>query len=335
MLVLLRDFVSSLFLTFYDRFVRSSSWTTKFWNYCYHLTYTFIDADCDHIPFTNYGYEVIPESKSNVDETILRHQSTLKKNIPKDYQKQWPSVNLYAAVLCQAEAHGDGLEDKTMLEVGCGRGGGCIVAHGLPHKPKKYTGVDLCEAGVLRCRVIIDRQKEFSSSDISFCVGDSMALEKQVKCNSQDIVFNVESSHCYPDFLKFLTEVHTVLKPGGMFLWCDLQTHYYMKQIRYAMSYAGLKIINCENISENVARSLKHGSLDELETIYRDEINKKPFVTRSLCSLFWNLFAQMVPNQVVAGRVCYHMVCCKKVVGDELTELRKQIGPFGNAMKSC
>eukprot|EP00922_Rhytidocystis_sp_ex-Travisia-forbesii_P031199 GHVS01046028.1.p1 GENE.GHVS01046028.1~~GHVS01046028.1.p1 ORF type:complete len:333 (+),score=51.80 GHVS01046028.1:31-1029(+) len=327
MLAFLREFVGGLFLSTYERYLRQSSWASKFWNFCYHLTYTFVDADCDLIPFTNYGYEVVAESKTKVDEVLLSQQSHLKESIPADYQKQWASVNLYALVLSQAQVHAGGLKDKEVLEVGCGRGGGCIVLHGL-EKPKKYTGVDLCEAGVLRCRVMIDRQKQFRDNDISFCVGDSMALERAVKASSQDIVFNVESSHCYPDFLKFLTEVHKVLKPDGIFLWCDLQVPFYVNQIKYAMNYAGLKIVSFENISENVARSLKHGSLEELEAVYRDGINKRPFIKRWLCTIFWNLFAQMVPKQLVAGKFCYHMVCCKKVMGDELVQLRKEIGPF-------
>eukprot|EP00922_Rhytidocystis_sp_ex-Travisia-forbesii_P070098 GHVS01104779.1.p1 GENE.GHVS01104779.1~~GHVS01104779.1.p1 ORF type:complete len:333 (+),score=58.51 GHVS01104779.1:111-1109(+) len=332
MLVLLKELIGGMILTFYDKFLRQSRWASKFWNYCYDLTYTFLEADLDSIPFTNYGYEVVPETKTKVDEAVMDKQTQMKDSIPREYQRQWASVNLYAAVLSQAEVHGGGLKSKKVLEVGCGRGGGCVVLHGLS-KPQKYTGVDLCEAGVLRCRVLIDRQKQFQENDIAFCVGDSMALEKSVKANSQDIVFNVESSHCYSDFLKFLTEVHKILKPGGEFLWCDLQTPYYMNQIKYAMNYAGLKIVNCDDISENVARSLKNGSIDVLEETYRNGINKKPFVQRWICTLFWNLFAKGVPNQVVNGKFCYHMMCCKKVEGVELQQLRDAIGSFENRAK--
>eukprot|EP00922_Rhytidocystis_sp_ex-Travisia-forbesii_P062468 GHVS01092647.1.p1 GENE.GHVS01092647.1~~GHVS01092647.1.p1 ORF type:complete len:332 (+),score=73.19 GHVS01092647.1:34-1029(+) len=328
MLGLLREFVGNLFLSIYDNYFRQSSWVPSFWNYLYHLAYTFVDADYDRIPFTNYGYEVVPETKTKVDEAVVEQQEELKKSIPSEYQKQWSSVNLYTAVLSQAAVHGEGLKDKCVLEVGCGRGGGCVVLHGLEKQPRKYTGLDLCEAGVLRCRYMIDRQKQFHDKDISFCVGNSMALERAVKANSQDVVFNVESSHCYPDFLKFLTEVHKVLKPGGVFLWCDLQIPFYVSQIKYAMNYAGLKIVSCENISENVSRSLSNGSLEELEEAYREGIKKKPFAKRWLCTLFWNLFAQMVPKQLVAGKFCYHMMCCKKVVGDEHMQLRKTIGTF-------
>ena len=40
---------------------------------------------------------------------------------------------------------------------------------------------------------------------------------------SFDAVINVEASHGYPDFPRFLAEVARVLRPGGHFLYADFR----------------------------------------------------------------------------------------------------------------
>ena len=40
---------------------------------------------------------------------------------------------------------------------------------------------------------------------------------------SVDVLVNVESSHCYGNFQKFIAEVHRVLKVGGVFLFADFR----------------------------------------------------------------------------------------------------------------
>ena len=38
------------------------------------------------------------------------------------------------------------------------------------------------------------------------------------------MVINVESSHCYGNFPKFVDEVYKVLKPGGIFAITDFRS---------------------------------------------------------------------------------------------------------------
>jgi len=56
-------------------------------------------------------------------------------------------------------------------------------------------------------------------SNLEFRTGDASNLP--VENESVDLVVNVESSHCYPDFTAFIREVERVLKPGGHFMYTD------------------------------------------------------------------------------------------------------------------
>ena len=37
------------------------------------------------------------------------------------------------------------------------------------------------------------------------------------------MVVNIDSAHCYPNFRKFVQEVHKILTPGGLFLYSDFR----------------------------------------------------------------------------------------------------------------
>ena len=41
--------------------------------------------------------------------------------------------------------------------------------------------------------------------------------------NSKDIIYNVESSHCYGNVEAFVKEVYRSLKAGGNFCWTDFR----------------------------------------------------------------------------------------------------------------
>jgi SAM-dependent methyltransferase len=113
------------------------------------------------------------------------------------------SIQLYHAVVSVVECEG-----KNLLEVGSGRGGGAsYVSRYL--KPKDVTGVELSSQAVQLANRI-----HKGVPNLHFVQGDACNL-KNLPDNSYDVVFNVESSHCYPDFKKFLSEVHRVLTPGG------------------------------------------------------------------------------------------------------------------------
>ena len=98
-----------------------------------------------------------------------------------------------------------------VLDVGCGRGG-TVAYLSSNHEIAAAVGVDFSEQNVAFCRRHpVDRA--------TFLHGDAHALP--VADASFDAVFNIESSHCYPNPAQFLREVRRVLVPGGVFAYAD------------------------------------------------------------------------------------------------------------------
>ena len=49
---------------------------------------------------------------------------------------------------------------------------------------------------------------------------------------SFDVLYNVESSHCYSDMEDSSMKLYRVLKPGGYFAWTDFRDEKTMNSIR-------------------------------------------------------------------------------------------------------
>jgi ubiquinone/menaquinone biosynthesis C-methylase UbiE len=107
--------------------------------------------------------------------------------------------------------------DQTVLEVGCGRGGGLHFLFQLLH-PGHTTGLDFSQNAIGDCQAhyAADRER------LHFVQGDSLALPFDAA--AFDIVLNVESSHIYSDQAKFLREVARVLRPSGHFVIADYRS---------------------------------------------------------------------------------------------------------------
>ncbi|NBU99902.1 MAG: SAM-dependent methyltransferase [Burkholderiaceae bacterium] len=99
-----------------------------------------------------------------------------------------------------------------ILDVGSGRGGGLNLLYNKIGC-LSATGVDISPDN-------IDFSNKSYGQSIKFVLGDAESLD--FDSSSFDIVFNIESAHCYPNYKKFLEEVVRVLKPGGLFLSTDL-----------------------------------------------------------------------------------------------------------------
>ena len=118
-------------------------------------------------------------------------------------------IQLYHHVATQIDLRG-----KNVLEVSCGHGGGAsYLTRTL--RPAHYTGLDLNSTGIRFC------QKRHQVAGLIFVQGDAEKLP--FASNSFDAVINVEASHCYPDFPRFLAEVARVLRPGGHLLYADFR----------------------------------------------------------------------------------------------------------------
>ena len=141
---------------------------------------------------------------------------------------------------------------KDILEIGSGRGGNCRYLRQYC-SPRSVRGLDLCIANLQFCR------DHHSSQGIDFLCGDSERLP--FAAGAFDAVLNIESSHCYPDFEHFLSEVHRVLRPGGWFFWADLWDLAYLEadwaQREKVFLHSPLETVRDEDISEGVFCALK------------------------------------------------------------------------------
>ncbi len=179
--------------------------------------------------FMNYGYAPGPEEDGSI---------SLEPADERDRQ----AIQLYHHV-----AGAVSLEGKSVLEVGCGRGGGSsYIARYL--RPRQVLGMDLSPQAVELCR------KLHQVPGLSFRQGDA----ENLPCGDAefDAVVNLESSHCYGSVPAFLAQVHRVLRPGGHFLWADFRRAEALPETRAQFAAAGFTVQRERRITPNVLRSL-------------------------------------------------------------------------------
>jgi len=206
------------------------------------------DILCWLIPSTEWKH-------MNWGYAALNNNGAFIKNLAPEDENERFSIQLYHYMATAMGTWND-LDNKTLVEVSSGRGGGLdYISRYL--NPKKCIGVDLSEVQIDYCKKIYGKNEK-----LMFVNGESEKLSKLKELTTKeiDIVINVESGHCYSNFKKFVEEVDRVLKPGGMFAYSDFRPTHEWEQTEKELESYSLKIIKKEDISENVMKSLK---LDE------------------------------------------------------------------------
>jgi len=190
-----------------------------------------------HIPvqewsFMNYGYS------PNANEPQIE--------LPNDPKIQRYSTQMYhylAAKTC--------IKGMNVLEVGSGRGGGARYIAGVMN-PSSYIGLDLAQSAVDLAN------KLHTLPNLKFIQGSAENIPLPDK--SIDVVINVESCHSYGSVDQFLKEVKRVLKPGGHLLLVDFRNEENVEKmatLRSQLHNTGMKMLEDENITENVIRSIE------------------------------------------------------------------------------
>jgi ubiquinone/menaquinone biosynthesis C-methylase UbiE len=134
---------------------------------------------------------------------------------------------------------------KQVLEVSCGHGGGAsYLTRTL--KPASYTGLDYNPNGIAYCR------KRHMLPGLDFVHGDAENLP--FADQSFDAVVNVEASHLYPHFPRFLAEVARVLAPGGHFLYADFRRRHGLAEWEAALADAPMRLLSRAVIDAEVLR---------------------------------------------------------------------------------
>ncbi|MEM1367965.1 MAG: class I SAM-dependent methyltransferase [Cyanobacteria bacterium P01_H01_bin.15] len=216
--------------------------------------------------FMNYGYAPLagPERLTPLD--------------PED------ESNSYCIQLYQQAVDDISLTDLTVMEVGCGRGGGADYLCRY-FKPQKLIGVDFSASAIAFC------QRTYQTPQLSFKVGNAQALP--FADQSFDVVINVESSHCYPDFSQFIREAKRVLRDGGYFIFADFREKSEFATLQNTLNRSGLIQLREQDITPNVLRALALDSDKKTTRI-------KKLIHKPLQNLFYE-FAGTQNSQLYHG----------------------------------
>ncbi|WP_231989711.1 phthiotriol/phenolphthiotriol dimycocerosates methyltransferase [Mycobacterium sp. 852002-51057_SCH5723018] len=194
----------------------------------------------DDVVFFNFGYEEDPPMALPLNASDERNRYC---------------IQLYHVTAAQVDLTG-----KKVLEVSCGAGGGAsYIMRNLG--PASYTGLDLNPASIELCR------KTHHLAGLEFVQGDAQNLP--FPDESFDAVINVEASHQYPDFARFLTEVARVLRPGGHFLYTDNRRPQAVWGWDKLLSEAPLRQLSQRDILEEAKRGLEANTQRSHEVLSR------------------------------------------------------------------
>jgi ubiquinone/menaquinone biosynthesis C-methylase UbiE len=228
--------------------------------------------DAEDVLLINYGYEEDPPMALPLNESDERHRH---------------SIQLYH----RTASHVD-LQGKKVLEVSCGHGGGSSYVV-RTFNPKEYTGLDINPDGIEFCR------KRHELPNLGFIHGDAQDLPFDNA--SFDAVINVEASHGYPDFPRFLAEVERVLRPGGHFLYTDFRGRDEFAEWDQALADSPLRMESKTIINKEVLRGLDGNSTKYLELVGRN----LPAVFRPFGRLFAGVPGSLMYRELQSGGLSY------------------------------
>ena len=195
---------------------------------------------------------------------------------------------------------GASLQGREVLEVGSGRGGGASWS-AKTHSPVRLVGVDFSSEAVGHCKSWYADQ-----TNLEFIAGTAQDLPFDDE--SFDVVYNVESSHCYGDMGAFVEQAHRVLRPGGMFCWTDLRDAETMATLPPLFESKGFEIVESADVVQEVINALDEINEQKMEAI---EENVPKSVRRSF-ETFAGVKGTPVYEGFVSGSMTYHRHLMRK-----------------------
>ena len=213
---------------------------------------------------TRSYYQSINKSYWNVfNKYLMLHYPFFKE---KDESLEKRQINLTDHCMSKVGT----IENKTVLEVGCGNGTQSLYISSN-FFPRKTIGIDINQSNVHLARHLKNGHK-----NVEFHLDDAQKLHK-IPDNSIDILFCIESAFHYPQKISFLKQVERVLKPSGKFLIADILSvsrkkrfrliekwkqkmsfyHWTENQYLHSFGQTGLFIEQKENITPNIIKGYK------------------------------------------------------------------------------
>ena len=230
--------------------------------------------DENDVVFLNWGYEEDPPMGLPL--------------APEDEPNRY-CIQLYHRTATQVDLSG-----KQVLEVSCGHGGGAAYLMRTLH-PASYTGLDYNPDGIAFAR------RRYDLPGVDFVHGDAENLP--FPDESFDVVLNVEASHAYPHFDRFLPEMVRVLRPGGHFLYADFRGYLEYDAWDSALAGMPMRMESKRVINAEVLRGLNKNSPRYRELVDRDV----PMLLRPFGHLFAGLPGSLTYHQLESEKLSYRM----------------------------
>ncbi|MFT7612147.1 MAG: SAM-dependent methyltransferase [Parvicellaceae bacterium] len=152
------------------------------------------------------------------------------------------------------------MEGKSVLEVGCGRGGGCYIFSEYLGAARIF-GIDLSLANIkLANQLNVHKNITFNEGNAT-----KFTFEKE----KFDFIVNLESSHCYHSKEDFFNRVYTALQDNGTFAYADLINANKVEKTEAQLLGAGFTILQKREFTSSVVDSIEINSAKQ-----------SPFITK-------------------------------------------------------
>ena len=192
------------------------------------------------------------------------------------------------------------IEGREILEIGSGRGGGASwIAR--TYQPKLLLAVDYSAEAV-------GLSKEWFSEQENLEFKEGNAQDLPLSEESFDVVYNVESSHCYSNIPDFLSEVFRVLRPGGKFCWTDMRDSKTMERMHDQFLSTGFSIELRADVTGNVV-----DALDLIDHGRREMIRQSaPASLRKSFETFGGVPGTPIYGALKSGKIQYYRYLLSK-----------------------
>ena len=230
--------------------------------------------DQENVTLLNWGYEEDPP---------------MALPLPPEDEPNRYGIQLYHQTATQADISG-----KEVLEVSSGHGGGAAYLVQSFH-PASYVGLDYNPDGVAYA------QKRYDLPGLEFVHGNAESLP--FPDESFDVVINVEASHTYPHFDRFLPETVRVLRPGGHFLYADFRGFLEHDAWDEALAKLPMRMESKRIINDEVLRGLDKNAARYQELV----VHHVPRLMRPFGRVFAGLPGTTTNKQLQRGQISYRM----------------------------
>jgi ubiquinone/menaquinone biosynthesis C-methylase UbiE len=191
---------------------------------------------------------------------------------------------------------GADVKNKSVLEIGCGRGGGCYFF--AEYKQAAHvTGIDQSASNIDLA------EKLAGGKNTEFLV--QSAEEMKLPQKSFDAVVNLESSHCYSDKGAFLKSVFNLLKPDGVFMYADIFFSANLPKVKAYIISLGFTIEQEQDITEGVLGSLKERPVEHVSGF-------KKYIVPIFLDSFYGYEQSTIYKDLSSGEKKYYSFICRK-----------------------